>query len=58
MTTRNKVIVGHTDGRGPTYTFSTADKAADFIGSVIRKQDPIGVHRGDYYIDVPEWYVG
>ena len=58
MTMQKKVIVGHTDGRGPIDTFSTADKAADFIGSVIRKRDPAGVDRGDYYIDVPEWYAG
>lgn len=34
--------------------FSTMDEAEDFIGDHLKKINPEGVDRGDYYLDAPE----
>lgn len=46
--------VGHTSCIGKTHYFTTLKAAEKYLDTTIRKQDPQGLERGDYYIDGPE----
>ena len=44
-------VVGRISGKGVRWEFPTHDEAARYIGGTLYYIDPVGVERGDYYID-------
>jgi hypothetical protein len=52
-----KYFVGKNGGTGQVFQFSTLREAEEKIAE-IEKFDPVGVHNGEYYIDIPEDEIG
>ena len=47
------VVVGHCDDKIAQHRFRTLKAAENFVAQ-LEKEDPEGVHAGEYYIDAPE----
>ena len=47
------VVVGHSDNKIAQHRFKTVRAAEKFVEQ-LEKEDPDGVHAGEYYIDAPE----
>jgi hypothetical protein len=47
------VVVGHSSNKISPHRFKTV-RAAELFVAQLEKEDPEGVHAGEYYIDAPE----